>query len=205
MKKIPLISFTLLLMLAAAPCSAHKAPLPGPAAQSKKQNAMPQFTHAEVVQFIRTVQTQAMSWKETITSIEPSTLHLDDRTSKLVNDQKSQLFFYLGVIEKLRPDNGGKQQFRGLHQETIAASDSLITLAVEFWLFNDICEFKDGVSGLSNTLADDPNGQVDAARLLEIYKEAQTAKDTLFTEIMNRITTAGLHTVERSGQKTCKE
>jgi hypothetical protein len=181
-KRIPIISIIILSTVAAVPCSAQKAqaPLPPAAAQTMKQDAMAPFTHAEVVQFYGTVQAQAMSWKETVSSIEPSTLHLADQTSKVIEDQKSHLLYYLGDIAKLRTD--GDAKYKGLDLKTTARADSLIVVAGEFGLFNDICEFKDGVNSLAGTLVDYPSGQFNAGSLTEIYTQAQMLKDTLFLE-----------------------
>jgi hypothetical protein len=205
MKSFPVSLFLFLLMLRAVPCSAQnaQAPLSAAAAHTKKQDAMAPFTRAEVIQFFHTVQAQAMSWKDTVSSIEPSALRIDDQTSGVIKDEKSQLLYYLGDIEKLRPDSDGK--YKGLDLETTATANSLIRLGGEFWLFNDICEFKEGVLHLSDTLMSHPDGEADAAELLQIYKEAETAKVTLWTEIMNRVVGAGLQTVGRSAQKPCKE
>jgi len=158
--------------------------------QTKKKDALTPFTPQEVVRFICTVQTQAASWKETIDSKDPSALGMDGQRSAVIKEQKSDLLIQLTDIGKLRPDSKEK--------------NTTLLLLVEFWLFNDLCETKDGVSQLSNTLADHPNGQVYAARLLEIYKEVQTAKGTLFREIVKRITTSYLSNAGRSNQKPPK-
>jgi hypothetical protein len=156
------------------------------AAQTDKQNATAPFTPTEVVQFFHTVQTQARSWKDTISSIEPSALHLKNQEKELIEQQKSSLLYELNEIGKLRP--GGEEK------------NNAIDLGVEFWLFNDLCEVKDGVNQLSGTLADDPNGQIVAARLVEIYKEAQSAKDSLFREVMNRITALAVSVENKDGR-----
>jgi len=205
MKKIPVIWFVFLLTLGAAPCSAQKAqaPLAPAETQTKKQDAMAPFTRAEVVQFFHTVQTQAMSWKDTISSIEPHAPGNIGQAKSAIEEKNGILFFYLDDIGKLRP--GGDGKYKRVDLETAAAVESLTLLSVEFQLFNDLCEFKEQVNQLGHTLADDPNALVDEGRLVEIYKEASTAKNTLWTEIMNRVVGAALQTLDRTAQKPRKE
>jgi hypothetical protein len=152
-------------------------------AQTRKNDASAPFSDAEALQFFHTVQTQAVGWKEAVTSIENSS----------ITQEKSALVSYLDDIAGLHPT---------VDKKLSAAANSLTVLSTEFWLFNDICEFKDGVGHLSSALRYDPNGPdlFNAAVLIQIYTEAQTAKNTLFGEIMHRIVTAATHTVI-SGQK----
>jgi hypothetical protein len=205
MKRIPVIPFAFLLTLAAAPCSAQKAqaPLPPAEAPTKKQNAIEVFTQAEVVQFFHTVQTQAISWKETISSIQPPAPGIAGHAKSPLEEKNGTLPFYLDDIGKLRPAGGGT--YKGIDLETTAIVDSLTLVIVEFQLFSDLCEIKEDVIQLALALADDPRGAPDSGRLLEIYKEASTAKNTLWTEIMNRIMGAGVQTLDHRFQKPCKE
>lgn len=177
MKKTPVISLVSLLMFAAAPCSAQKAqaPLPAAAAQSKKQDQRPQFTHADVVQFVRTVQTEAANWKETINSVDPSARHLDDKTTALIEKEKKASLLALDEIATLSLPTSEKN----------AAPD----MVPEFVLYTLLDMVMYGAESLSNTLAyNSIGGAAKAGELLQIQREALKADETLFKEIVNRIT-----------------
>lgn len=185
MKKIPLISFAFLLMLTAAPCSAQKAhaPLSGAAAQSKKQSGKPVFTHADMVEFIHTVQTEAAGWKNTINSIDPSALHIYGEAAKIIEQQKNLPLDYINDIGELDlPSN---------------EINKAVDLGVEFQAFNDLGEIGDNLSQLADTLVSYGSGQIDAAELLQIKKEINAAKVTLLREILSRI--LGIARSESSG------
>ncbi len=177
MKRIHAVSFAFLLTFAAAPCSAQKAqaPLSAAAAQSKKpQNEMPLFTHAEMVQFVHTLQTQAAGWKDTINSIEPSALHINDEEAAVIEGYKSFLVVRLNEIGKLRPSSLEKNK-----------ADALFD---EFNAFSDLGEAGEILSQLVDTLSSyAPGGQLEAAGLLQIKKEVNAAKLTLYGEILSRI------------------
>ncbi len=175
MKRTPVISFVSLLMFAAAPCCAQRAqaPLSAAAAQNKKQNAMPQFSHAQVVQFVHTVQTEAAGWKNTTNSIEPSALHIYGKAATIIEEQKSLSLDYLNEIGEL-----------DLRSNEI---NKAVDLGVEFQAFNALCEVGDILSQLGDTLSSYVSGEIDAAELLQIKKEVNAAKATLHREILSRI------------------
>ncbi len=175
MKKIHLIPFAFLLTLAAAPCSAQKAqaPLSAAAAQSKQQGAIKPFTHAEMVQFFHTVQTEAARWKATINSVQPSVLHIYGSDARAIEQQKSALLGYLDDIEKLHIRSNEKS--------------SALDLTVEFETYDDLSLFKGEVRVLSFMLGAATNGQYDDDQLAEVYKEAEARRLTLGIEILDGI------------------
>ena len=188
MKKIPVISFVLLLVLAVTPCSAQKAqaPLAPAPTQSKKQDQTAQFTHAEMVQFLHTVQTQAAGWKDTVSSINPSVLQIYGEAAMNVEGHKSNLLDYLNHIGEL------------WHRSN--EINKALDLDVEFQVFSDLCEVGDIISELGDTLSRyAPSGQLQAAELLQIKKEVFAAKLTLFKEILNRI----LNTAKSESSGAC--
>lgn len=175
MKRIHAVSFAFLLTFAAAPCSAQKAqaPLSAAAAQSKKQNEMPLFTHAEMVQFVHTLQTQAAGWKDAINSVQPSALHIYGEAATIIEQQKSLPLDYLNDIGELDlPSN---------------EINKAVDLGVEFQAFNYLGEIGDNLSQLGDTLSSYASGQIDAAELLQIKKEVNAAKVALYGEILSRI------------------
>jgi hypothetical protein len=177
MKGITIISFLSLLMFAAAPCSAQEAqgPLSAAPAQSKKQDQRPQFTHEEVVQFVHTVQTEAANWKETINSVDPSALHLDDKTTALIEKEKKASLLALDEIGTLSLPTSEKN----------TAPD----MVPEFVLYTLLDMIMYGAESLSNTLVyNSRGGAAKAGELLQIQREALRADETLFKEIVNRIT-----------------
>lgn len=197
MKRIPAISFVFLLTFGAAPCSAQKAqaPLSAAAAQSKEQGAIKPFTHAEMLQFFHTVQTEAARWKATINSVQPSALHIYGSDARAVEQQKSALLGYLDDIEKLHISSSEKS----------SAED----LTVEFGAYDDLSLFKGEVRVLVFILGAATNGQADDDQLAEVYKEADARRLTLGIEILDGINHVTMATVaeevyaarQRAGQQ----
>jgi hypothetical protein len=186
MKKTPVISFVSLLMFAAAPCSSQKAqaPLSAAAAQSKKQDQRPQFTHADAVQFVHTVQTEALNWKETISSVDPSVFHFDDKATTLVEKEKKTLLLVLDRIGRLSLPASEKN----------AATD----LGVEFVAYEFLVEIWSGAESLSHTLVyNSIDSEAKAGELLQVRMEAQKAQVALFGEILTRI--ANIARSEKAG------
>ena len=137
-------------------------------AQTKKNDALAPFTDAEALQFFHTVQTQAVGWKEAVTSIENSS----------IKQEKSTLVYYLDDIAGLHPSTNKK--FKGLDLETSAVASSLTMLGAEFWLFNDICEFKDGVGRLSSTLRNDLSGHCKSGHVWSLQNRPyEMARDVI--------------------------
>jgi hypothetical protein len=175
MKKIAVISLVFLLALEAAPCSAQKAqvPLSAAAAQNKTHNEMPLFTHAEMVQFIHTLQTQAAGWKDTVSAIKPSAFHIHGEEAANIEGYKGFLLGYLNEIGKLRPSSLEKSKAEDLFDE--------------FEAFNDLGEVGDSLGQLRDILSSYASSQIGAAELLQIEKEVKKAKVTLYGEILSRI------------------
>jgi len=176
MKKAPVILFVSLLIFAAAPYSSQKAEAPSftAAAQDKKQDQRPQFTHAEVAQFVRTVQTEAANWKDTINSVDPSALHLGHQTVALIEKEKKTSLLALDEIRTLSLPTSEKN----------AATD----LFVEFGVYTFLGDTAHGAESLSETLSYNwMRGGAKAGELLQVSKEAKNAETVLFKEILTRI------------------
>ena len=190
MKIVPVISFAFPLTLAAALCSAQKAqaPLSAAAAQSKQQVATKQFTHAEVVQFVHTVQTEAANWKDTFDSVDPSAFHFND---KVTNDKVTASIAKEKEVSLLVLDEIGKLSLPA--SEKNAATDLGAEFAVYSFL-GDIGSFAESLSGLSYTSID---SVPKAGELLQVKREATNAQAALFKEILIRI--ANIARSEKAG------
>lgn len=175
MKKIHFISFAFLLTLAVAPCSAQEtqAPLSIAAAQGKQQVAIKPFTHAEMLQFFHTVQTDAARWKATINSVQPSALHVYGSDARAIEKQKSDLIGYLNDIEKFHLGSNEKNE--------------ALNMTVEFEAYDDLSSVVGEVKVLSFMLGAATNGQDDDDQLAEVYKEAKARLLTLGIEILDGI------------------
>jgi hypothetical protein len=177
MKRISVVSVVFLFTLAAAPCFAQQSqPLSSlAAAQTKKQDQRRQLTHGEVVQFVHTVQTESANWKETISSVDPSAFRFNLKLMASVEKEKKALLLALGEIETLSLSASEKN----------AATDLGAEFAVHTFLDQIAC----GAGDLSATLAyNSIDGFAKANELLQVQREALKADETLFKEIVNRIT-----------------
>jgi hypothetical protein len=180
MNRIRVISFVFLATLAAAPCSAQKAqaPLPAAAAQSKKQDQKPQFTHAEVVQFVHTLQIQAAGWKDTINSVDPSAFHLNEKGTASVEKEKKALLLALDEIGMLSLPTSEKN----------AATD----LVAEFAVYTFLSDIGYGAESLGDLSYNSIDSVAKAGELLQVQREALRANSSLFKEIGNRLVNIAL-------------
>ena len=176
MKKIPLISFSILLTFGTAKCFAQTAELPLSAAatQNKQQVATKPFTHAEVVQFIHTVQIEAANWKEAINSVDPSAYHFTPKVMVSVEKEKKALLLALDEIGRL----------------SLPASEknSATDLFAEFGVYSFLRDIACGADGLSDMLAGTSiAGVANAAELGQVQREVLKVSSPLYQEILTRI------------------
>jgi hypothetical protein len=143
-------------------------------AQSKNQDQRPQFTHAEVVQFIHTVQTEAAGWKDTINSVDPSAFPFDPKIREAVEKEKKAILLSLDLIEELSLPMSEKNTATDLVAE-FAVYDLLRDMGYLAGSLNDELGYT-SIAGVAK-----------AGELRQLERETQKAHSALLQEIGNRI------------------